>query len=375
MLKNKPLINIIKSYLVYSLLLTQAPLLQAASSINAAPLTIEVFAKNMGIKRLSDNEPQALTRIEDKSIPEGFKYILQTSLIIKAAQNFHLDNSLIITNGHSLLIEANDTISAKGAVIKSFEEKAVSTIAPQKPKDPEKAGKDGLPGVKGADGKSANLVHLKATHIDGSLTILNNGQDGGPGGPGGNGSVPGIKGANGKDYAPEKSLGDAGKLWKKMTGNQAMLRPETQSTLGERGSPSGLPGPAGSGGNGGNAGPTILNAESFAFTLFSSQKGGQGGLAARNSQKILDHGLAGAAGLGGNGGRKKDGTLEDSLGIGASASAADHPRAEIYQKIISGEFSKDGKNGSSDMPKIKSAEEDETKLPKGLSLKFLNAAQ
>ncbi|MEI7441419.1 MAG: hypothetical protein WCK43_07300, partial [bacterium] len=82
-----------------------------------------------------------------------------------------------------------------------------------------------------------------------------------------------------------------------------------------------------------------------------------------------------AAGLGGSGGKKKDGTFEDSIGIGAAAFAADHPRAEIYQKIISGEFSKDGKSGSSDMPKIKSAEEDETKLPKGLNLKFINTAQ
>ena len=361
-----------------SVLLILCFVFQAHSPLNATPsiqngtFVVEIQAKDMGIKRLSENEPLAIFRKEDPHALGGSVYILNNSLTIKADENFNLDNVTIITNGHALFIEANDTISAKSTVIKSFEKKDASNIQPAPPPTPKEAAKDGLPGTKGSNGKSANIIHLKATHIVGNLTILNDGQNGGPGGPGGSASVEGIRGADGKDYAPEKSLGDTGKVWNKLTGKKAIFRPETQATLGERGSPSGLPGPAGCGGDGGNAGPIILNAESFDLNVYYSQKGGKGGNPSINARNELAHGMMGPPGVSGNNGRKKDSTVDPYIGNGLLADSPDHPRAELYKKIMSGEFSKAGNIGASSQPEIRSSEENKNKLPRGLSLKAIN---
>jgi hypothetical protein len=346
--------------------------LNASPSLQHGAFVVEVNSKDMGIKRLSENEPLAISRKEDPQALGGSIYILNNSLTIKAAENFNLDNVTIITNGHSLFIEANDTISAKSTVIKSFEKKDASNIQPTPPPTPKEAAKDGLPGNKGTNGKSANIIHLKATRITGNVTILNDGQNGGPGGPGGSASTEGIRGADGKNYAHEKSLGDAGKVWNKITGKRAILRPETEATPGERGSPAGLPGPAGCGGDGGDAGPIILNAESFDLNVYYSQKGGKGGHPSINARNGLAHGTAGQPGESGNNGRKKDGTSEPYIGNGFLADSPDHPRAELYKKIISGEFSKAGNIGSSLQPEIRSSEENKNKLPRGLSLKAIN---
>ena len=352
--------------------INQSSFLSASPSPQTSFYVIEVPSKNMGFKRLSENEPQVILRKEDPNALGGSTYTLQTSLMIKAAENFTLDNVTIITNGHSLFIDANDTISAKSTMIKSFQEKRASNFQPVAPASPAEASKDGLPGLKGTNGKSANLVHLKATHLVGNLTILNDGQSGGPGGPGGNGSTKSLQGADGKNYQSEKSLGDAGKVINKLTGKKAVLRPEIQATSGERGSAAGLPGPAGCGGDGGNAGPIIINAENFDLNLYYSLRGGQGGHPAFNSQGKLAHGDVGAAGTGGSGGKRRDETFEPSLGNGPAADAADHPRADIYQKIMNGDFSKAGNIGTSAQIEIRSPEENKNKLPRGLSLKVID---
>lgn len=326
----------------------------------------------MGIKRLSENEPEAIMRKEDPSALGGAIYILRNSLIIKAVENFNLDNVTIITNGYSFFVEANNTLSAKSTTIKSFEEKSASKFQPPSPPTPTEAAKDGLPGIKGVSGKAANIIHLKATQLVGNITIINDGQNGGPGGPGGSGSVTSMSGADGKDYTPEKSLGDAGKVWNKMTGKKAVFRSETQATPGERGSAAGLPGPAGCGGDGGNAGPIILNAEKYDLNVYYTQKGGRGGNPSLNARGELAHGTPGTVGMGGNGGKKNDNSFETSLGNGPTADAPDHPRAELYKKIINGDFSKSGSIGTSSQIEIRSPEENKNKLPRGLSLKLID---
>jgi hypothetical protein len=372
MLKNLGFCSKKSFLLIFSFTLYPYSLLNAAPSQKAGAFILEVQSKDMGMKRLSENEPQAIIRKEDPTALGGSVYILNNSVTIKAAENFSLDNVTIITNGYPLFIEANDTLSAKSTVIKSFEKNLVTNIQPISPPSPKEAAKDGLPGYKGTDGKSANIIHLKATHIVGNLTILNDGQNGGPGGPGGSASVEGIRGADGKNYAPEKSLGDAGKVLNKITGKKTVFRPEIMATPGERGSPGGLPGPAGSGGDGGDAGSIILNAEHFDLNVYYSQKGGKGGYPALNARNELAHGFPGVPGVGGNSGRKKDNTFDPYVGNGPDANASDHPRAELYKKIMNGEFSKHGNIGTSSQPEIRSSEENKNKLPRGLSLKAIN---
>jgi hypothetical protein len=172
--------------------------------------------------------------------------------------------SLIVTNGHSLSIIAEEVIIGQDARIASFEEGAANREL-------------------GRPGRPAGTVFIGARHLSGGmLAIRNVGQDGGAGKPGaaGHGGREGTQGA--------------ARSWNPWNGC-------TSGSDGGRGGQGDLGGDGENGGAGGNGGTVVLaipEGPTVDSVFNIDVRGGKGGMG----------GPAGAGGPGGKGGAGGSGT-------------------------------------------------------------------